>query len=95
MKDKKINSEKETEDTLARRELLTKYGPYTAPLVISMLIPSEAYGHNTGQPYSTSATCVADPAGGTMHGPTMTGHCMINGAMGGNQTHPVSNPGPP
>ena len=88
-------SKKETKDKINRRELLAKYGPYTAPLVVSMLVPNEVYGHNTGQPYSTSATCVADPDGGNMHGPTMLGHCMINGATGGSQTHPVANPGPP
>ena len=95
MSDMKIDSDAKSEEKLARRELLTKYGAYTAPLVVSMLVPSEAYGHNTGQTYSTSASCVADAGGGNMHGPTMTGHCMINGAAGGGQTHPVINPGPP
>jgi len=92
---KKNSFKQESQDLIARRELLTKYGPYTAPIVVSMLVPQEAFGHNTMQPYSTSATCVADPAGGNMHGPTMVGHCMINGNPGGGQTHPVSNPGPP
>lgn len=95
MSDQTIEPDNSPEERLNRRELLAKYGPYTAPLVVSMLVPEQAYGHNTGQVYSTSASCVADAAGGNMHGPTMTGHCMINGAAGGSQTHPVTNPGPP
>ena len=86
---------KKSPDKITRRELLAKYGPYTTPAVVSLLLPSETYGHDNGQVYSTSATCVADSSGGGMHGPTMTGHCMINGAMGGGQAHTVINPGPP
>lgn len=89
-----MSSEKKPADTLNRRKLLTKYGAYTAPLVVSMLVPSEAYGHNTMQPYSTSQTCADDASGGSMHGVGMNGHCMINGVMGGSQAHPVINPGP-
>lgn len=92
-----MNNQENTPDSqekLTRRELLNKYGPYTAPLVVSMLIPNRVYSHNNMIPYSTSAACAADTGGGFMHSPTRTQHCMINGAAGGMNTHPVTNPGP-
>lgn len=88
------DSGKKAEPLIDRRELFKKYGPYTAPLVIAMLSPETAYSHNSSDVYSTSAKCVADSSGGNMHGPTMTGHCMINGASGGGQAHTVTDPGP-
>lgn len=78
---------------LDRRELLKKYGPYTAPIVISMLLPSEAYAHkDMSVVYSTVAKCGADPASapGAMHGPTRP-HCMFNGGGGAN-AHDIINP---
>ena len=86
---------KNSSKLVTRRDLLKEYGPYTAPLVVSMLVPKEAYGHNNMIPYSTSAACASDASGGFMHSPTRVQHCMINGAAGGMNTHPVANPGPP
>lgn len=62
---------------LSRRGLLKKYGPYTAPIVVSMLTPEIAYGHNTMSPFSSTATCLAD----SNHTPTMNRHCGINPGM--------------
>jgi len=96
MEKKKLTStkeQKESKDSLDRRELITKYGAYTAPLVVSMLVPSDAYGHTGGLVYSTVAACGADTANsvmGAMHGPT-TNHCMFAG-MGGMNAHPIINP---
>lgn len=94
MSNNEFDDKQGSNDTINRRGLFKKYGPYTTPLVVSMLIPSKTYGHTTFQPYSTSQTCIDDPAGGSMHGIGMNGHCMINGAAGGGNTHPVANPGP-
>ena len=78
------------DETIGRRELLKKYGPYTAPLVVSMLTPEIAYSANAGTVYSTSQACV-DASG---HTSGMRQHCMVDGRAGGAMTHNVINPGP-
>lgn len=83
-------TENDSQNLISRREILTKYGPYTAPVVISMLSPEAAYGANTGTVYSTSAACVAAPG----HNSNMRSHCMVDGRVGGSMTHTVINPGP-
>ena len=45
---------------LNRRDMLKKYGAYTAPLVVSMLVPEQAYAMNNGVAYSTVTTCQAN-----------------------------------
>lgn len=87
-KDDRLDAE--IKDTLGRRELISKYGPYTAPVVMCMLLPAEAYATNAGAIYSTSQACV-DASGHTV---TMSSHCMVNGRAGGMSTHTVINPGP-
>lgn len=87
--DKRASDNPDSKDRLNRRELLAKYGPYTAPIVVSMLVPSEAYSHANGQVYSTVAACGADTGAsvmGAMHGPT-TNHCNRDGA---GMSHPIS-----
>lgn len=93
--DKKGNSEGESTQTIARRELIRKYGAYTAPVVISLLVPQDAFGHNNAIVYSTSQACV-DGSGGPNHQATGGGlaHCMIDGSAGGRMSHTVTNPGP-
>ena len=79
------------DNKMGRRELFKKYGPYTAPVVVSLLSPNSGYAMNSGAVYSTSAACVADPLG--MHA-GMTRHCQIDGATPGPSAHEVTNPGP-
>jgi len=81
---------KKPKELVGRRELFKKYGPYTAPVVVSMLVPETAYGANAGTVYSTSQACV--DAGG--HNSGMRQHCMVDGRAGGSMTHNVINPGP-
>lgn len=81
---------KKLKDLVGRRELLQKYGPYTAPVVVSMLVPEVAYGANAGTVYSTSQACVD----ASMHSVGMANHCMVDGRAGGSMTHNVINPGP-
>lgn len=55
------NSEIKSKDvSLSRRELFGKYGAYTAPVVISMLVPQRAYANNTANIYSNVDDCLAD-----------------------------------
>lgn len=83
-----------TEKLISRRKLLEKYGPYTAPIVVSMLVPSQAYAHrDMTVVYSTVAKCGADTGASVMggnHGPTRP-HCMFNGGGGAN-SHVITNP---
>lgn len=93
-KDEILESTKQNESPkrLDRRELLSKYGPYTAPVVISLLLPSQAYGHTADIAYSTVAACAAAdvPSGMGNHGP-MTQHCMFGGG-GFMNAHDITNP---
>ena len=86
----------ENDHGISRRKLISKYGTYTAPTVIALLSPAQAYGHiDRSITYSTSLACAADTAGtGNMHQPPpvgLMGHCMLNDS-GGSQTHMVINP---
>lgn len=63
--------ESQTKLALSRREVLKKYGAYTAPVVVSMLLPEQAYGMNGGTAYSSVLTCQANH---TMR-QAMNGHC--------------------
>jgi hypothetical protein len=77
---------------LSRRELIEKYGAYTAPVVVAMLTPSEVYAHKNGEVYSTVAACTSDTANsvmGAVHGPGRP-HCM-DGSPGGSNAHPIIN----
>lgn len=49
--------------TLNRRDAIKKYGAYTAPLVVSMLLPEQAYAMNNGVVYSTTTRCQANHSG--------------------------------
>ena len=42
------NKEIQLPEELNRRDMLKKYGAYTAPLVVSMLVPDQAYAMNNG-----------------------------------------------
>ena len=77
----------DTGNKLNRRELLSKYGSYTAPVVAAMLMPGQAAAN--GGPYSNLDACIAGHggAGGMGMGMGMVnmmvaGHCTMNG-MGG------------
>ena len=91
MIEEEIDIERKPDLALDRRELLAKYGQYTAPMVVAILTPSNAYGHKTGAVYSKVSDCAADPQSvmGAMHG--FTPHCMVNGGGGGN-AHTITNP---
>ena len=54
-----------------RRELLKKYGAYTAPTVIALALPGGAYGHGTTEAYSSLDACLNDPGSNHMS----SGHC--------------------
>lgn len=85
-------SKKEAKKRIGRRELLAKYGPYTAPLVISMLNPNNTYAHTNMIPYSSVNSCLSDSsASGMSHqpNPQFPGHCMVGGIMGGMNAHPI------
>lgn len=92
MPSKKSNTEEDS--SISRRKLISKYGAYTAPTVIALLSPAQAYSHvDRSITYSTSIACAADPAGGSMHqiGSGLMGHCMIANS-GGGETHMIINP---
>ena len=66
----------------ARRALLTKYGPYTAPVVVAMLSPRQAYAHSgsvVSTIYPDTAACIADN--------NMTMHNMMSQPMHCNNQH--------
>jgi hypothetical protein len=72
-----IDDSKQSDETpvksISRRELLNKYGAYTAPVVVAMLTPELAYAHMVTAVYSSTAECVGDSA--NMHRPNMVNHC--------------------
>lgn len=75
------------EKLIDRRELLAKYGAYTAPLVVPILLPGDAQAHATMAPYSSLVRCTSDTAASEqmfMHAPGRP-HC---GSMGAN-AHPI------
>lgn len=47
----------ERELVISRRRLFEKYGAYTAPVVVSLLLPEQAYAMNGGTAYSSESTC--------------------------------------
>jgi len=64
-------SEKKAPDSgkrLTRREVLKKYGPYTAPVVVSMLMTSHAYAMFMMTTYATLSACVQAHGGMANHG---------------------------
>jgi len=63
---------------LNRRDMLRKYGAYTAPLVVSMLVPEQAYAMNGMTPYSTIGTCQANHMGRQ----AMNTHCANRHPIG-------------
>jgi len=87
------SSPKESNNAISRRKLIGKYGAYTSPVVVSLLMPSKAYSDVDFQVYSTSAACISDSTAG--HTANMLSHCMIDGRMGGMNTHPVVDGGGP
>lgn len=98
MSNKEKQGQNKTPNSIARRELITKYGAYTAPVVVSLLCPAKAYSDfgPGGTVYSTASTCQADTAansgGSPFHGNTGGRHCMVGGAAGGGSTHTVIDP---
>ena len=61
MTDKPTHQEPEEEpQKYTRREIFEKYGPYTAPVVVSMLLPNQVYANNDGSTYTTVASCQAN-----------------------------------
>ncbi len=67
----------EDKTRLSRRDLLTKYGPYTAPVVIALLTPTHVYADNTRKnSYPTLSACLI----GDDHPTMMTvNHCEKHG----------------
>jgi len=53
-----ISSTLPEETVLNRRELLKKYGAYTAPTVVSLVLSSEAQAANGGVVYSSLQLCL-------------------------------------
>ncbi len=64
-------------NNVSRRELLKKYGVYTAPTLVSLVLSSDAYAMNGGVVYSTLAECQAAHSGMQM----TNGHCTSVMAM--------------
>lgn len=98
---KKTKVEKTTNSAkIARRELISKYGAYTAPVVVSLLCPATAYadpGMASGATvYSKASTCQADIAANSGAAPFHGGggrHCMVGGVGGGGNAHTVIDTG--
>ncbi|HAY45446.1 MAG TPA: hypothetical protein DCY55_04090 [Gammaproteobacteria bacterium] len=53
-----ISSTLPEETVLNRRELLKKYGAYTAPTLVSLVLSSEAQAANGGVVYSSLQLCL-------------------------------------
>ena len=65
-----------------RREIFEKYGPYTAPVVVSMLLPNQVYAHNDGSMWTTVASCQSNHPLMPNGMPASTGHCQnMHGAV--------------
>jgi len=85
---------------LKRRELIGKYGMYTAPVVVSLLVPSKTYSDpgmiGGATLYSTASACQADLGANTpaapFHGGAGGRHCMVGGQTGGGLAHDVIDP---
>lgn len=57
-----------------RREILSKYGAYTAPVVVSLLIPSKTYADGSNMAiYSNATTCAESHS---MTPAQNSNHCM-------------------
>ena len=88
---------KKEPSSINRRELISKYGSYTSPVVVTLLCPSQAYSDfgPGGTVYSTASSCQADTAanGGmySFHGGGGR-HCMVGGVTGGAAAHDVIDP---
>ena len=93
----KIKGVKEHTISASRRDFIAKYGRYTAPTVVALLVPGQSYSHDSRNfpvVYSTTASCGADSSGNgidmTMHFATAM-HCQ--GAPGNAMSeHTVINP---
>lgn len=62
-----------SKEGFSRREILKKYGSYTTPVVVSLLIPANTYA-NSGHPTGL-ASCIASGQS--------TGHCQAHDMFGG------------
>jgi len=70
------NDAKLDQDLLERRKFLGKYGAYTAPAVVSLLLPSTSYASMNGIAYSlTTCTEIIHPPNNM--GQPMTSHCEM------------------
>jgi len=77
----KEDKDKEQADSIkinqGRRDMIKKYGAYTAPVVVSLLAPQHAYGANGGVVYSSASNCINAH---TMT-PNAAAHCVSAMAM--------------
>jgi len=56
---------------VTRRDVLKKYGAYSAPAVIALLVPQQTVAMFRGTAYSSLAACETAHGGMTMHCSTM------------------------
>ena len=56
---------------VSRRDVLKKYGAYSAPAVIALLVPQQTVAMFSGTAYSSLAACQTAHGGMTMHCNTM------------------------
>jgi len=67
-----VNSELVADQkVVSRRDVLKKYGAYSAPAVIALLVPQQTVAMFSGTAYSSLAACQTAHGGMTMHCNTM------------------------
>ena len=67
-----VNSELVADQkVVSRRDVLKKYGAYSAPAVIALLVPQQTVAMFSGTAYSSLAACETAHGGMTMHCSTM------------------------
>ena len=66
----------EEEKVVSRRDVLKKYGAYSAPAVIALFLPQRTVAMFQGTTYSSIAECDA------AHGGMMSSHCSMEHIIG-------------